>query len=239
MEGSILEQIERTKKNVNCIINLLTTLKEHSENDEICFNINHNNMRKRSHIIVHHTAVSRTVNNSQFNAVKQFHINMKWGDIGYNWFIESNGQIIQGRSEHVAGTHTREEGMNLKSIGICLAGDFDKENPTPKQERSLGRLLDEISNRHDIPIGNIKYHRDYTNKSCPGKNITDNWAKDLFLRHRNLGKIFIQVEKNGEAFYMNPTSLKAEYMGNSPADILDYVQKNAVGISNNDLNIIK
>lgn len=194
----------------------------------------------KTHIIIHHTAVSRTLNNQQYQAVKNYHIRLGWGDIGYNWLIEPNGDIVQGRSEHIAGAHCKEQSMNTRSIGVCLTGDFDKELPTSQQETSLAKLLVFLAERYNTPIGNIEYHRKFaTYKSCPGKLIKENWAKDLFFRQRNAGRMFLQVQEKGEAWFVNPKTGKAEYIGSTPLNMLDYVRKNAVGITNKDLIRLK
>lgn len=62
---------------------------------------------------------------------------------------------------------------------------------------------------------------------------------DYKFAQKQAGKIFLQVEANGEAYYINPKTLKAEYMGKTPKEMLAYVQKTGVGISNKDLNRLK
>ncbi len=51
------------------------------------------------------------------------------------------------------------------------------------------------------------------------------------------GKIFLQVEAHGEAWYINPTDKKAYYLGR-PADAFALMQKLGLGISNRDLEMI-
>ena len=49
------------------------------------------------------------------------------------------------------------------------------------------------------------------------------------------GKIFIQVEKNGEAWYVNPSDSLRYFLGR-PADALSLMRDLGLGISNNDFN---
>lgn len=51
------------------------------------------------------------------------------------------------------------------------------------------------------------------------------------------GKIFLQVEKNGEAWYVNPEDQKKYFLGR-PRDAFDIMKNLGSGISNNDLKKI-
>ncbi len=59
------------------------------------------------------------------------------------------------------------------------------------------------------------------------------------LANRLSGKIILQVEKNGEAYYVNPLDLKAYYLGR-PNDAFNVMRSFGLGVSNADLlNFIK
>ena len=49
--------------------------------------------------------------------------------IGYNYFIEEDGTVVEGRGLHI-GAHAKE--YNRDTIGICMTGNFDKYDPTPQ-----------------------------------------------------------------------------------------------------------
>ena len=105
-------------------------------------------------------------------------------DIGYHYYIQKYGKIKQGRNDLEEGGHC--VGMNDKSVGICLAGNFDRpmdwENsyPTKEQSRSLKKLLRILVDRYKIPLSHIVPHRRFANKTCYGRNLTDTYAQDLF-----------------------------------------------------------
>lgn len=147
--------------------------------------------------ILHHTAVSRKKNNNQFDAVKRYHISKGWGDIGYHIFIEPNGDRKYGRKIGTIGAHAI--GQNHK-IGICLAGHFDIEHPTEKQLEDLKKTIVEFN------ITKIDPHRKYANKTCPGKNITDNFIKKLInktmklIREKGRRETFAVI--NGKNYYI-------------------------------------
>ena len=75
------------------------------------------------------------------------------------------------------GAHT--VGMNDKSIGICLVGNFDATLPTKEQKTELKRLLEEKMAQWSIPTKNIVPHRYFAQKTCYGSKLADSWAKSL------------------------------------------------------------
>lgn len=94
-------------------------------------------------------------------------INKPHSYIGYQYFIEKNGMIYRGRVDNEEGAHTI--GYNKQSIGICLQGDFEKEEPTPAQMEALEKLVKEKKEQYNI--NKINGHRNFSNTSCPGKNL--------------------------------------------------------------------
>ena len=140
--------------------------------------------------VIHHTAVSREENGEQFDAVQGYHKGKGWGDIGYHWFIEPDGQIKKGRVGR--GAHVREGNVNGTHLGICLAGNFDKELPTDRQNASLINLLNTLG----VENKDVYTHRHYADyKSCPGNMFTDHLIKKV-LNARNLkSKIRKLVDK--------------------------------------------
>lgn len=95
-----------------------------------------------------------------------------WGDIGYNFLIDSYGNIYEGRfgGENVTGGHTLSC-YNPGSIGVALLGDFRYAEVSPAMEEALISLLAAKTYQHNIdPLGtgyfgertlpNIFCHRD-------------------------------------------------------------------------------
>jgi len=135
-------------------------------------------VRTINEIIIHHSATkdSGTVS---WGAIRRYHTQTnKWNDIGYHFGIElvsdvvaSAYEILVGRSLTLAGAHTT--GHNANSIGICMVGDFDAEPPPQEQVEKLRLLIRELKIIFSS-IGKISFHRDYANKTCPGKMFTKN-----------------------------------------------------------------
>ena len=151
---------------------------------------------KPQFLILHHNGgtaldLSADTSNHSFEDVNAWHKTLwpyfisKLGFvIGYHWYIDKQGKITQGRDETEAGAHVI--GMNDKSIGICLSGNFDRlptlpnSKPTDVQIATLKKLLKEICQRHGIARENIVGHRHFsTSKTCPGKNLTDDFGQRL------------------------------------------------------------
>lgn len=136
--------------------------------------------KTNEYIIVHHSLVSRDKNPNQFDAIDGFHKRKGWGSIGYHYLIEPDGVVKKGRELSEIGAHTSQKEMNYKSVGICLTGNFDDEDPTEEQKKSLRILIKDLQKKFGIPDEKVKLHRDYAPyKSCPGKRIPDNIIKYL------------------------------------------------------------
>lgn len=133
-------------------------------------------------IIVHHTGGTdkyplMDTSHHTFDDVRAWHLSKGWDDIGYHWFIEEDGKVTAGRPETMHGAHCK--GHNTKSVGVCLAGNFDTTMPTYAQTKALIKVLSGIMERWDIPYAEIYPHRKFANKSCCGNKLPDNWASML------------------------------------------------------------
>ncbi|MDQ0200384.1 N-acetylmuramoyl-L-alanine amidase [Neobacillus ginsengisoli] len=110
-----------------------------------------------------------------------------WSGIGYNFFIEENGKVLKGRGYHV-GAHAFS--YNDKSLGICLAGNFDLHTPTKEQLKSLTKLCIFLLIRYHLPTTQILGHRELkgVTKSCPGKNFNmDQFRETVKIQTGNKG----------------------------------------------------
>lgn len=137
------------------------------------------------HIVVHHSITPRDqdqnraeqgINNThkeRFN----FKSSLGWY-VGYQYIIYGNGELRQYRKDSEPGTHTKEQSMNFKSIGVCLTGNFDSELPSTAQVNTLTKFLKDKSKQYAIK--SIRPHRFYAGyKSCYGNKLKDDWASNL------------------------------------------------------------
>lgn len=167
-------------------------------------------------IVVHHTAVAVSDDKrsgvEMVRAIYQYHAqNRGWGDVGYHYLIDADGQIYEGKSggEYVVAGHAYCH--NVNTIGIALLGNFEVEKPTQDQMKALQWLIDDLADTYDVDVSkNATYHGltystpilghgDLLSTSCPGYYV-----------HATLPQVRTHV-KNGDlsasiSFPKKPTS---------------------------------
>lgn len=154
------------------------------------------NKHKPARIVVHHSAAptAKQFHGDQtIQGIHRYHtVNNKWSDIGYHFLISPDGStIFEGRPVDAVGAHcggtppkgvTRSFG-NTGSIGICLVGDYDNEQPTDAALHTLAVLIVDLCEKWQIDSRQIYGHCEAWSrppKSCPGKNL----FVSLFGRNR-------------------------------------------------------
>ncbi|KAK2140079.1 hypothetical protein LSH36_1491g00070 [Paralvinella palmiformis] len=60
-------------------------------------------------------------------------------NIRYNFMIDQNGIIYEGRGWGIVGQHTN--GQNDKSIGVAIIGDFTKSGPSEALQTAMSDLV--------------------------------------------------------------------------------------------------
>ena len=145
-----------------------------------------------THIIVHHSATPSTSNDfpAVVRSIWDFHVTVNgWDDIGYNWLVDGNGIIYEGRGSGLQGAHF--SCMNSGTTGLCMIGNFENSTPTLEAITSLENLIAwEACDKNIVPLNssnhitsgellaNISGHRDgndltnsCSNTVCPGENL--------------------------------------------------------------------
>ena len=114
-----------------------------------------------THVVVHHTAGANAVPDwpTEVRSIWYLHtFTNGWGDIGYNYLIDPNGVIYEGRAggSYVIGAHF--SCRNTNTAGIALLGTYSNVAPTNAALASLERLLAEICRRNGIDPTAFAYH---------------------------------------------------------------------------------
>ncbi len=144
-----------------------------------------------NHLIVHHSAGSNTSSDwpAVVRSIYTLHTQTNgWSDIGYNWLIDPNGIIYQGRawyqniSDNVLGAHFC--GTNSQTMGVCVMGTYTSVSPTTEAKLSLVNIFAYKADEQNIdPLGisyhsssgltlyNICGHRNGCATECPGTNL--------------------------------------------------------------------
>jgi hypothetical protein len=192
-----------------------------------------------THILVHHSA-GNTVSDSYGAVVLSywnFHTKTNgWCDIAYNWLIDPKGVIYEGRGggNNVRGAHFCAK--NTNTMGICMIGDFQNNEPSAAALSSLQRLVAwKTCDASLNPVGTsphsaannailnvISGHRDGCDTDCPG----DNMYKNLVNIRQNVKKtkdaacllaaVSDQTEKFEFAISPNPASQQCDITWDAP-----------------------
>jgi hypothetical protein len=157
-----------------------------------------------THIVVHHSA-GQTVSTDYAAVVRaywNYHVNDRgWADIGYNWLVDPNGVLYEGRGDRVQGAHS--PCMNSTSTGVCFIGDYMDALPSvaglqmlkdfiawDATDKNINVLTNSVVNGLGV-MDHISGHKDghdiypssnCTATSCPGTNL-----------HNKLGTIKTEV----------------------------------------------
>ena len=134
---------------------------------------------KPEYIIIHHS-LTKDSGTVSWGAIREYHTRaLGWRDIGYHFGIEFIGnryETLLGRLWNQEGAHT--VGMNARSIGICVVGNFDIDPATDALKQVLGPLLEAVRDAFNIPGANVKGHCEYAPKTCPGRNLFE-WVRQI------------------------------------------------------------
>ena len=134
-------------------------------------------MRTINEIIIHCTATPAG-RDYTIDAIRCWHKNRGFQDIGYHYVIHLDGTVDVGRPLSLPGAHCL--GHNAHSLGIAyVGGTDDKGRPTNtmtvEQEFALVKLVTTLKGAY--PIGkNLHGHNEYSSKRCPCFDV-QKWRK--------------------------------------------------------------
>lgn len=151
-------------------------------------------------IFIHHTVTSnfQADPSAAVRAIWDFHANTRgWGDVGYNYLVDGNGNAYQGRlgGDNAVGGHVLD--YNRGSLGVALLGCFDGSTtcrqlnggavgPSNQLISGLTSLLSnkatgfeidpwgsnsfcDVNGQNCLNLPTITGHRDANQTSCPGE----------------------------------------------------------------------
>ncbi|MFC1598463.1 N-acetylmuramoyl-L-alanine amidase [Patescibacteria group bacterium] len=139
--------------------------------------------------VIHHTAGEKANVDPKatVRAIQYWHaVGREWGDIGYNFLIDSQGNIYEGRrgGDGVVAGHAYMRNRN--TIGIAILGCYESEtacntpdNLTEAAKLSLNKLIAVKSQEFNIDplaqtsfhgeiLSNVIGHSDVGSTTCPG-----------------------------------------------------------------------
>ncbi len=97
-----------------------------------------------THLVVHHSAGANVSNDwpAVVRSIWVLHVRGNgWNDIGYNYLIDPNGVLYEGRAggDGVLGAHF--SGVNTGTMGVCMIGTYSTVAATAESVASLRALL--------------------------------------------------------------------------------------------------
>lgn len=139
-----------------------------------------------THIILHHTATSNASSDwaAEVRSIWYFHSQVRgWTDIGYNFLIDPNGVIYEGRygGEGVRAGHTLDH--NEGTVGVALMGTYSSKDVTVAAQASLDKLTKTLAIRYGLNLDENAYdragmmnlrlsgHRNWGATECPGEKF--------------------------------------------------------------------
>ena len=124
-------------------------------------------LKKVQRLIVHHSASDRDTTTPA--DIYRWHKERGWRDIGYQFIITGDGALHFGRPENQTGAHTK--GHNTTSLGVCVTGNFEKSQPTPKQWQMLVFWLERSMKKYGLRKEQVHYHKEFSATACCGANL--------------------------------------------------------------------
>ena len=138
-----------------------------------------------THLIIHHSAGTNSSSDwaGVVRAIWDFHVNGNgWSDIGYNWLIDPNGVVYEGRGNDILGAHFC--GTNGGTAGTCVMGNFTDIQPTAEAinslvdlytwkacDKNLNVLGSGFHNSSGLTLNRVSGHRDGCATACPGDSF--------------------------------------------------------------------
>lgn len=236
---------------------------------------------KTQKFVIHHTASSILTPDSDgsdrytdmVESIYNYHSDKKtwydddgeyvgFGDIGYNYIIDPNGNIYEGRAggNGSVGGHVR--GFNEGSVGISVLGRYqsyiNSNNENAQSHPVTNAILDSLKKLigwlasanevdlnkttefHGKNIDGLVGHRDLTPTICPGINLYNKLSEiqnDASSKKLEFDKYAYQIPGD-QSVYVLDDGFKLKF--NSSQDLPSaYKDKNVIAASQNQLDLFR
>ena len=136
--------------------------------------------RPWKYIVVHHSANA----SGGLDQIDRDHRKvLGFEGCGYHFVIGNGSESPDGQVEVAQRWSSQRNGVHCKNgknpdvneygIGICLVGNFDLSEPTPKQVEAARALVAYLADRYKIAPDHAGAHEEFADgpTACPGKNF--------------------------------------------------------------------
>lgn len=159
---------------------------------------------------------------------------------GEAWYLnpKDNYRYYLGRPEDAfkimrfLGIGIKNSDLEKIPLGIIESLDSDKDGLPDDLEKTIGTDPLKKDSDQDGYLDGEEIKNNYNPLGSNKLNLDFNFSQ------KNKGKIFLQLEKNGEAWYLNPQNNKRYYLGR-PRDAFEVIKGLGLGITNENLNKIQ
>lgn len=115
--------------------------------------------------VIHHSATT----SGSAQSYARYHVETNnWPGIGYHYVIDTDGTINQVNALTTVSFHVKNN--NTRSVGICLTGNYETQQPPAVQIESAILLIRYLNGLLGRKL-RIKGHGELQAKACPGKNV--------------------------------------------------------------------
>ncbi|MFH0854781.1 MAG: DKNYY domain-containing protein [bacterium] len=151
-----------------------------------------------------------------------------------------NGKILSQQADKITNTSLYSNIKGRIILNVDSGGEAYYIHPQKHEMHFLSRPVVAFYVMREQGVG-------ITNKDLEKIPVADNYcpaysqncdkpnANNIQFANQQKGKIFIQVEENGEAWYVNPVNSKRYYLGR-PVDAFNVMRNLGLGISDNNFN---
>ena len=131
------------------------------------------------------------------------------------------------------GIGITNEDLTKIPVGIIEYDDQDDDNDglSNNLEQALGTDPQNTDSDNDGHDDKAEIEQNYNPLGGGNLNI------DINFTNQHLGKIFLQTQQDGQAWYINPADQKRYFLGR-PADAFTIMRKLSLGITNENINKI-
>ena len=128
--------------------------------------INKASCSQRNAFITHYSAGPP---DQSVRAIQNYHMDSNgWPDIGYNWLVDRNGTIYEGRLYNYDAIGTHAANNNTRAVGCCFIG---RDGDVTSAAKSAIRAVYDEACRRCVKSLQMLGHRDVNATSCPGDNL--------------------------------------------------------------------
>lgn len=125
-------------------------------------------MRPVEFIVVHHTASPET---TSVEDVRRWHVvENGWSDIGYHFLIHREaGEWVTSKCRPLDRVGAHDKGANRLSVGIAVAGHYDKTPLSDDARNQLANLIIDLCRRYMLSVSDVYGH----SEKAPSETGTD------------------------------------------------------------------